>query len=93
MRIVEHGVIHSGKPGTDGAIATFPSVTVLLDASLVAVYRVGPSKDSAGSVTLLRRSMDGVGLGVNLGSLSTTLSAVSRDRYRSFILPRSIAAD
>ena len=34
MRIVEHGVIHSGKPGTDGAIATFPSVTVLPDASL-----------------------------------------------------------
>ena len=59
MRIVENGVIHSGKPGTDGAIATFPSVTVLPDGSLVAVYRVGPSKDSAGSVTLLRRSMDG----------------------------------
>lgn len=59
MRIVERGVIHNGELGTNAAIATFPSVTVLADGALVAVYRVGPSKDSAGSVTLLRRSVDG----------------------------------
>lgn len=39
-------------------VATFPSVTVLPDGSLLAIYRVGPSKDSAGSVTEVRRSRD-----------------------------------
>jgi hypothetical protein len=58
MRIVGQGVLHHGKPGTNAAIATFPSITALADGSLLALYRVGPSKDSAGSVTLMRRSLD-----------------------------------
>jgi len=40
-------------------VATFPSVTVLPDGSLLAIYRVGASKDSDGSVTEVRRSRDG----------------------------------
>lgn len=59
MRIVEQGVVYGSKPGTKAAIATFPSISVLADGSLLAVYRVGPSKDPAGSVTFIRRSLDG----------------------------------
>jgi hypothetical protein len=58
MRIAEQGVIHRGEPGTNTAVATFPGISVLDDGSLLAVYRAGPSKDSAGSVTMLRRSLD-----------------------------------
>ena len=59
MKIAGQGFIHRGEPGGDRAIATFPSVTVLEDSSLLAIYRVGPSKESDGSVTQLRRSTDG----------------------------------
>ena len=59
MKIAGQGFIHRGEPGGDRAIATFPSLTVLEDSSLLAVYRVGPSKESDGSVTQLRRSTDG----------------------------------
>jgi hypothetical protein len=54
VRIVAEGVLSAGAP-----VATFPSVTRLPDGSLLALYRVGPTKDSEGSVTELRRSHDG----------------------------------
>jgi hypothetical protein len=41
------------------AVATFPSIAVLHDQSLLAIYRAGPAKDSEGSTTMLRRSKDG----------------------------------
>jgi hypothetical protein len=53
MHIEEDGVLCLGAP-----VATFPSVTALPDGSLLAIYRVGASKDSAGSVTQVRRSGD-----------------------------------
>jgi len=59
MKIAGQGFVHRGEPGGERAIATFPSVTVLEDGSLLAVYRVGPGKESDGSVTQLRRSTDG----------------------------------
>jgi hypothetical protein len=54
LRTVGEGVLAAGTP-----IATFPSVTRLPDGSLLALYRVGASKDADGSVTELRRSLDG----------------------------------
>ena len=60
MRIAEQGVLCAGSPGSEArSVATFPSVTVLPDGTLLAVYRIGKSKDSDGSVTELRRSRDG----------------------------------
>ncbi len=60
MHIAEQGVLCAGTPGSESrALATFPSVTVLPDGTLLAVYRIGKSKDSEGSVTELRRSPDG----------------------------------
>ncbi|MBL8177237.1 MAG: exo-alpha-sialidase [Bryobacterales bacterium] len=59
MRIVEQGVVCAGVAGGNRAVATFPSVTLMDDGSLAAVYRVGRSKDSDGSVTEVRRSTDG----------------------------------
>lgn len=60
MRIAGQGVLCAGRPGGGArAVATFPSVSCLPDGSLLALYRVGASKDSEGSVTELRRSHDG----------------------------------
>lgn len=53
MRIAAQGVVCPGPP-----VATFPSLTLLRDGSLLALYRIGASKDSDGSVTELRRSSD-----------------------------------
>lgn len=58
MRVVEQDVLCAGVPGGERAVATFPSVTCLPDGTLLAVYRVGRSKDSSGAVTELRRSRD-----------------------------------
>jgi hypothetical protein len=58
MKVVERGVICRGEAGGGRAVATFPSVTVLPDGCVLAVYRVGATKDSAGSVTEMRRSTD-----------------------------------
>jgi hypothetical protein len=52
--MIAEGLLSAGTP-----VATFPSVTQLPDGSLLALYRVGPTKDSDGSVTELRRSHDG----------------------------------
>jgi hypothetical protein len=56
MRITSEGIIHRSEPGAP--IATFPSVCVLHDGTLLATYRVGPTKESSGSITMLRRSVD-----------------------------------
>lgn len=53
MRIVERGTL------CHGAVATFPSVTVLEGGTVLGVYRVGPTKDSRDSITEIRRSSDG----------------------------------
>ncbi len=58
MRIVDEGLVCAGVAGGPRAVATFPSVTVMEDGSLAAVYRVGASKDSDGSLTEIRRSFD-----------------------------------
>ena len=60
MHIAEQGAVCTGTPGSElRAVATFPSLTVLPDGTLLAVYRIGKSKDSDGSITELRRSRDG----------------------------------
>lgn len=60
MRVAGEGIVCAGgEAGGARAVATFPSVTALPDGSLMALYRVGASKDSDGSVTELRRSRDG----------------------------------
>ena len=48
-----------GERGGSRAVATFSSLTALPDGELLAMYRVGATKDSAGSVTEIRRSVDG----------------------------------
>lgn len=59
MQIVEQGVLCEGIAGTSRAVAAFPAVTVLESGELLGFYRIGPTKDSAGSVTEVRRSTDG----------------------------------
>lgn len=57
MKILSTGVICPSESGSR-AVATFPSVVVLPDGSLLASYRIGASKDSNGSIAELRRSSD-----------------------------------
>lgn len=57
MKIISTGVMCPSEGGAR-AVATFPSVVVLPDGSLLASYRIGPSKDSNGSIAELRRSRD-----------------------------------
>lgn len=59
MRIVERGILCHDEAGGPRAVASFPSVTVLPDGQLLAVYRIGWTKDSGTSVTEFRRSRDG----------------------------------
>lgn len=59
MRIVADGIVCAGVPGGSRAVATFPSLAVLADGTLLALYRIGACKDSDGSVTEIRRSTDG----------------------------------
>jgi hypothetical protein len=59
MRVSEHGILNCGEPGTCRAITTFPTVTSLNDATLLATYRVGTTKDSADETVEFRRSDDG----------------------------------
>jgi hypothetical protein len=58
MRLMESGVICAGTPGGERQVATFPSLTALRSGRVLAVYRIGASKDSAGSVTEIRVSGD-----------------------------------
>jgi hypothetical protein len=59
MRIVAEGIVCAGVAGGSRAVATFPSLTVLPDGTVLAVYRIGATKDSGGAVTEIRRSLDG----------------------------------
>ena len=59
MKILEQFTIFRAEPGTKRAVATFPSITVLDDGSLLAAYRAGPTKESIGDATEVRRSTDG----------------------------------
>jgi len=56
MRIIDRGILNAGHPWTRRAMATFPSVTVLPDKSLIASYRVGSTKDSDDELIEFRRS-------------------------------------
>ena len=58
MRIGPHGILNRGEPGTDRAVSTFPALTLLSDSSLLAVYRVGSTKDCDDERLELRRSTD-----------------------------------
>ena len=58
MRIVSHGILNRGEPGTNRAVSTFPSLTPLADGSLLALYRVGSTKDCDDERLELRRSTD-----------------------------------
>ena len=59
MQIVEQGILCPGVEGTDRAVGTFASVSVLPHGQLLACYRIGPRKDAETCVTELRRSSDG----------------------------------
>ncbi|MBM3725060.1 MAG: exo-alpha-sialidase [Acidobacteria bacterium] len=59
MRIVSTGILARGEARTARAAATFPSITVLPDGEILAVYRIGPSKESEGARVEIRRSLDG----------------------------------
>jgi hypothetical protein len=59
MRIVERSTVHAGQPGGSRAVAAFPTVTVLRDASFLATYSVGSGKDTDDITVELRRSTDG----------------------------------
>lgn len=48
-----------GERGGLRAVASFPSLTVLPGGELLGLYRIGATKDSAGAVTEIRRSIDG----------------------------------
>jgi len=58
VRIVGCGVVNSGVPGGARAVATFPSITRLSDGDLLAVCRVGSTKDSDDETIEIRRSSD-----------------------------------
>jgi hypothetical protein len=58
MKIVDQGLLNAGEPSTRRAVATFPSLTVLPDRSLLGVYRVGTVKDATDGTQELRRSVD-----------------------------------
>ncbi len=70
MKIVSTGVVCPSEGGAR-AVATFPSVVVLPDGSLLASYRIGPSKDSNGSIAELRWSTD---LGLSWSEPATPFS-------------------
>jgi hypothetical protein len=59
MRLSHSTTIHCAEPGGPRAIAAFPTVTALADASLLATYSIGSTKDSDDITLELRRSVDG----------------------------------
>jgi hypothetical protein len=59
MKVIAHGTLNHGEPGTRRAISTFPAVVPLADGALLASYRVGSTKDSDDETIELRRSVDG----------------------------------
>ena len=58
MKIVAKGIMNRGVVGTNRAISTFPKVTVLNGGTLLAAYKVGPTKDSEKADIELRWSDD-----------------------------------
>lgn len=59
MRILARSALNEADPGTSRAAATFPTVVVLADGSLLATYSIGSTKDSDDLTIELRRSHDG----------------------------------
>jgi len=59
MKLIDKGILHEGIPGGSQAIATFTSFTAVDSATVLAVYRVGSTKDGANEEICLRRSEDG----------------------------------
>ena len=58
MRIAAAGILNRGVVGTERAMATFPTVTALLNRRLISSYRIGSTKDSADETVELRFSQD-----------------------------------
>lgn len=58
MKLIEGGIVNVSQPGAHRAVATFPSVTVLPDQSLISAYRIGSDKDDPGATVELRRSFN-----------------------------------
>lgn len=59
MRIVARSTLNPAEPGSSRANATFPTIAVLADGSLLATYSIGSTKDSDDLTIELRRSDDG----------------------------------
>lgn len=59
LRIIDRGVMVAGQEGTDRAVLTFPTVTVLDVDRLVATFRAGSTKDGDDEDVFLVRSSDG----------------------------------
>ena len=58
MQIVGQGIVNPSGPASNRLSSTFPCVTVLPDARLLATYRVGSTKDSGDEPVELRYSDD-----------------------------------
>jgi BNR repeat protein len=59
MQICGRGILNPGAPGSNRAVATFPSITALSDGTVLVTYRVGSTKDSDDETIEIRRSKDG----------------------------------
>ncbi len=59
MRIVARATVNAADPGTSRSAATFPTITVLADGTLLASYSIGSTKDSDDVTIELRASRDG----------------------------------
>jgi hypothetical protein len=58
IQVCERGIVTSGEPGSNRAVATFPGIASLSDGTVLATYRVGPTKDSDDETIEIRRSQD-----------------------------------
>jgi len=59
MHIAARTTLNAAEPGTPRGMATFPTLCVLADGSLLATYSIGSTKDSDDLTIELRRSSDG----------------------------------
>jgi hypothetical protein len=59
MKIIIQGILNHSQADSDHAILTGPSLTVLTDGTLLALYRAGTGKDTPDGHIELRRSIDG----------------------------------
>jgi hypothetical protein len=90
MKLVERGLLNRAQPGTRRAVATFPSVTVLPDRSLIGVYRVGTVKDGPDGTPELRRSVDnGQTWSEPVSPFATTIGGKAGSLHVAYLTPLS----